>query len=68
MWRRHGRKYEAAVAAVTWLEPPEYKDLLDLKKNYYPGDTNDEKYNYDLKKAKENLAAAQSALEYQERQ
>ena len=57
------QKYEAAVAAVTWLEPPEYKDLLDLKKNYYPGDTNDEKYNYDLKKAKENLAAAQSAYD-----
>lgn len=55
--------YEEALMAVTKLEPPEYKDLIALKQQYYPGDTNDEKYNYDLKKAKEGLEAAKSAYD-----
>lgn len=55
------RNYEAAVAAVTALEPGDYKKYQDILANRFHGDIDE--YNYTLDRAKEGLAAAQSAYD-----
>ena len=53
------RNYEAAVAAVTRLEPATYEEQQKVVADCGGKDV----YDYQLKKAKENLAAAQSAYD-----
>lgn len=53
------RNYEAAVAAVTRLEPATYKEQQEVITDCGGKDV----YDYQLKKAKEALAAAQSAYD-----
>lgn len=55
------QNYEAAVAAVTALEPGDYKKYQDILANRFHGDIDE--YNYTLDRAKEALAAAQSAYD-----
>lgn len=57
------RNYEAAVAEVTALEPGDYdifQSFFEPNGRYH---NKKDEYEYDLKKAKENLAAAQSAYD-----
>ena len=53
------QNYEAAVAAVTRLEPATYEEQQKVVADCGGKDV----YDYQLKKAKENLAAAQSAYD-----
>ncbi len=55
------RNYEAAVAVVTRLEPGDYIKYQEILTEEFHGD--EKAYNYTLDRAKEGLAAAQSAYD-----
>lgn len=55
------QNYEAAVAVVTRLEPGDYIKYQEILTNEFKGD--EKAYNYTLDRAKEGLAAAQSAYD-----
>lgn len=57
--KQAAQAYAAAQAAVTALEPQDYEELQQVKKNF----PNEDAYQYALKQAKEQLAAAKTAYE-----
>ena len=57
--KQAAQAYAAAQAAVTALEPQDYAELQAVKEQFQ----NEEAYEYALKQAKEQLAAAQAAYE-----
>lgn len=57
--KQAAQAYAAAQAAVTALEPQDYEELQQVKKNF----PNEDAYQHALKQAKEQLAAAKTAYE-----
>lgn len=57
--KQAAQAYAAAQAAVTALEPQDYEELQQVKKNF----PNEDAYQYALKQAKEQLVAAKTAYE-----